>query len=150
LPIAEADGKGKKLLSPENLMSIIARIEVVAFRFPLADISLGDHSTTGVGNIIYKKGGSAEAERFAMRVTCDDGNCGEYVTHWVDTPSTFGQAGMLCPHLIGRDPEQHQLIFDDLKREIRACDHMAHVPGLGVEYDWDCILKHKTEMLVFD
>ena len=109
-------------------MSKINRVEIISFSFPLTDMSLGDHSATGVGNIIYKKGESTEAERFAVRIACDDGSSGEYVTHWVGTPSTFGQTRMLCPHLIGRDPEQRQLIFDDLKREIRAYDHMGHGP----------------------
>ena len=109
-------------------MSTITRVEVIAFRFPLKDMSLGDHSATGVGNVIYKKGGSTEAERFAVRISCADGISGEYVTHWVGTPATFWQTKMLCPHLIGRDPEQRQLIFDDLKREIRAYDHMGHGP----------------------
>lgn len=107
-------------------MSAITKVEIVAFTFPLKNMSLGDHSATGVGNIIYKEGASVKAERFAVRISCDDGACGEYVTHWVGTPSTLGQMNMLCPHLIGRDPEQRQLIFDDLKREIRAYDHMAH------------------------
>lgn len=109
-------------------MSTITKVEIIAFTFPLKNMSLGDHSATGVGNIIYKEGASVKAERFAVRISCDDGACGEYVTHWVGTPSTLGQMNMLCPHLIGRDPEQRQLIFDDLKREIRAYDHMAHGP----------------------
>lgn len=109
-------------------MSAITKVEIVAFTFPLKNMSLGDHSATGVGNIIYKEGASVKAERFAVRISCDDGACGEYVTHWVGTPSTLGQMNMLGPHLIGRDPEQRQLIFDDLKREIRAYDHMAHGP----------------------
>ena len=109
-------------------MSTITRIELHAFRFPLKDMSLGSHSTTGVGNIIYKSGASVDAERFAVRILCDDGAQGEYLTHWVGTPSTFGQISMLAPQLIGRDAEQRQLIFDDLKREIRAYDHMGHGP----------------------
>ena len=109
-------------------MSTIRKVEIVSFTFPLINMSLGDHSATGVGNVIYKEGAKVEAERFAVKISCDDGVCGEYVTHWVGTPSTLGQMNMLCPHLIGRDPEQRQLIFDDLKREIRAYDHMAHGP----------------------
>lgn len=109
-------------------MSTITRIELHAFQFPLQDMSLGAHSATGVGNVIYKKGASTWAERFIVRICCDDGAQGEYLTHWVGTPSTFGQIAMLAPHLIGRDPEQRQLIFDDLKREIRAYDHMGHGP----------------------
>lgn len=109
-------------------MSTITRIELHAFKFPLKDMSLGAHSATGVGNVIYKKGAIVDAERFAVRICCNDGAQGEYLTHWVGTPSTFGQISMLAPHLLGRDPEQRQLIFDDLKREIRAYDHMGHGP----------------------
>lgn len=109
-------------------MSTITRVEIVAFRFPLQDLSLGEHSATGVANIIYRKGAVTEAERFAVRISCDDGATGEYVSHWVGTSSTYGQIAMLGPHLIGRDPEQRQLIFDELKREIRAYDHMGHGP----------------------
>ncbi|BHH82015.1 enolase C-terminal domain-like protein [Desulforhopalus sp. 52FAK] len=109
-------------------MSIITKVEVQSFSFPLHDMSLGAHSATGVGNIIHKPGATATAERFSVAITCDDGCVGEYVTHWGGTPSTFGQIKMLAPHLLGRDPEQRQLIFDDLKREIRAYDHMGHGP----------------------
>ena len=109
-------------------MSRINRVELHAFSFPLRDMSLGGHSATGVGNIIYQKGATVDAERFVVRIVCDDGATGEYLTHWVGTPSTFGQIAMLAPHLIGRDPEERQLIFDDLKREIRAYDHMGHGP----------------------
>ncbi len=91
-------------------------------------MSLGDHSATGVGNVIYHRGASCSAERFAIRIVCNDGCTGEYVTHWGGTPSSFGQIKMLAPHLLGRDAEERQLIFDDLKREIRAYDHMGHGP----------------------
>ena len=33
---------------------------------------------------------------------------------------------MLAPNLLGRDPETRAEIYDDLKREIRAYDHMGH------------------------
>ena len=35
---------------------------------------------------------------------------------------------MLAPHLLGRDPESREQIYDDLKRELRAYDHMGHGP----------------------
>ena len=35
---------------------------------------------------------------------------------------------MLAPHLLGRDPETREQIYDDLKREVRAYDHMGHGP----------------------
>jgi L-alanine-DL-glutamate epimerase-like enolase superfamily enzyme len=35
---------------------------------------------------------------------------------------------MLAPYLLGRDPETREQIYDDLKREVRAYDHMGHGP----------------------
>ena len=107
-------------------MSKIDRVEIFAFTFDVKNMGLGAHSAAGVGNVIYKKGSTFKAERFAVRILCDDGASGEYVAHWVGTPSTLGQARMLAPQLLGRNPEQRQIIFDDLKREIRAYDHMGH------------------------
>lgn len=109
-------------------MSKITRVELHAFSFELEDMALGGHSAAGVGNVIYQPGGRFQASRFAVRILCDDGAAGEYVTHWVGTPATLGQAVMLAPNLLGRDPEQRALIYDDLKREVRAYDHMGHGP----------------------
>jgi L-alanine-DL-glutamate epimerase-like enolase superfamily enzyme len=109
-------------------MSKIDRVELHAFRFQAQDMGLGGHQAAGVGNVIYRKGDTFSAERFAVRILCDDGAQGEYVTHWVGTPSTLGQARMLAPNLLGRDPEQRSIIYDDLKREARAYDHMGHGP----------------------
>ena len=66
--------------------------------------------------------------RYAVEIRCDDGAIGRYVTHWVGTQGSLGQAIMLAPHLLGRDPEQREEIYDDLKRELRAYDHMGHGP----------------------
>lgn len=109
-------------------MSIIQRVEVHAFTFEKANLGLGKHSAAGVGNLIYLPGSKLKTQRFAVRIRCDDGAQGEYVTHWVGTPSTLGQVQMLAPNLIGRDPEERELIYDDLKREVRAYDHMGHGP----------------------
>ena len=58
--------------------------------------------------------------------TAATGRRGEYVTHWVGTPAALAQTLMLAPHLIGRDPDAREAIYDDLKREVRAYDHMGH------------------------
>lgn len=109
-------------------MSIINRVEIHTFSFDIGNVGLGAHSATGVGNLIHLPGAKFKATRFAIRIVCDDGAQGEYVTHWVSTPSTLGQMQMLAPNLIGRDPEERELIYDDLKREVRAYDHMGHGP----------------------
>lgn len=109
-------------------MSTIDRVELHAFEFDVAGLGLGSHPAAGVGNMVAVAGSKLRASRFAVRVLCDDGACGEYVTHWCGTPSTFGQARMLAPLLLGRDAEARALIYDDLKREVRAYDHMGHGP----------------------
>lgn len=107
-------------------MSIIRRVEIHVFTFEANNLGLGKHSAAGVGNVIYLPGSKLKTQRFAVRIRCDDGAQGEYVTHWVGTPSTLGQVQMLAPNLLGRDPEERELIYDDLKREVRAYDHMGH------------------------
>ena len=109
-------------------MSIINRVEIHTFSFDIDNVGLGAHSATGVGNLIHLPGAKFKATRFAIRILCNDDAQGEYVTHWVSTPSTLGQMQMLAPNLIGRDPEERELIYDDLKREVRAYDHMGHGP----------------------
>lgn len=107
-------------------MSQIERVEVYAFTFQVENLGLGAHSASGVGNMIYAPGSKLTASRIAVRILCNDGAAGEYVTHWVGTPSTLGQLRMLAPNLLGRDPEARESIYDDLKREVRAYDHMGH------------------------
>lgn len=66
--------------------------------------------------------------RYAVSIRTDDGLEGRYVTHWVGSASALGQTLMLAPRLLGRNPEHREAIYDDLKREARAHDHMGHGP----------------------
>src|SRR3954471_7334738 len=109
-------------------MSRIQRVELSLFRFEVDGLDLPAHGAAGVGNVIARKGSRLPAQRWAVRVETDDGARGEYVTHWVGTPSSFAQALMLAPHLPGRDPDQREGIWQDLRREVRAYDHMGHGP----------------------
>jgi L-alanine-DL-glutamate epimerase-like enolase superfamily enzyme len=107
-------------------MSTIDRVEIQVFTYTVKDLGLAGQSAAGVGNLAYVPGSEMQQTRFAVRIHCDDGAEGAYVTHWVGTPSSLGQAQMLAPYLVGRDPEQREQIYDDLKREVRAYDHMGH------------------------
>jgi L-alanine-DL-glutamate epimerase-like enolase superfamily enzyme len=116
-------------------MSRIERIEVTGFGFEVENLGLGSQRAAGVGNVQYVRGsalehgqGKLKLGRYAVRILTDDGLEGAYVTHWVGTPAAMAQTGMLAPHLIGRDPEAREQIYDDLKRELRAFDHMGHGP----------------------
>ena len=109
-------------------MSRIDRVEITPFSYRVEDLGVPDHGATGVGNLQYAKGSAATVMRYAVRIRTDDGLEGAYVTHWVGTQASLGQSLMLAPHLIGRDPEAREQIYDDLKRELRAYDHMGHGP----------------------
>lgn len=106
----------------------IARVELMRFKFELAGLGLPSHGAAGVGNLVAKKGGKLSFQRWAIRIETDEGSRGEYVTHWVGTLASFAQAAMLAPHLIGRDPDAREEIWQDLRREVRAYDHMGHGP----------------------
>jgi L-alanine-DL-glutamate epimerase-like enolase superfamily enzyme len=109
-------------------MDPITRVELFLFRFEVPGLGLPPHGAAGVGNLIAQAGGRLSAQRWAVRIETQSGARGEYVTHWVGTPSSFAQAAMLAPHLLGRDPDAREAIWQDLKREIRAYDHMGHGP----------------------
>lgn len=82
----------------------------------------------GVSNVQCKPGGRLRIMRYGVEIRCDDGATGRYVTHWVGTEGSLGQALMLAPHLVGRNPERREEIYDAFKRELRAYDHMGHGP----------------------
>lgn len=120
-------------------MSIINEVEVVSFTVEVPDLGLGGHKAMGVSNLSYNKGSSLKAMRYAVRIATDDGLEGQYAVHWVGTEAALGQTAMLAPILLGRDPEQRELIYDDLKREVRAYDGMGHGP-LDIAL-WDLVGK---------
>ena len=107
-------------------MTHIVSVALSLFTFMVDGLDLPPHGAAGVGNLVARKGARLPAQRWAVRIGTDDGAAGEYVTHWVGTPSSFGQATMLAPHLIGRDPDRREEIWQELRREVRAYDHMGH------------------------
>ncbi|MEE2659042.1 MAG: enolase C-terminal domain-like protein [Candidatus Latescibacterota bacterium] len=119
-------------------MPRITAVAVTEFEFSVDDIGLAQ-AAAGVGNMIYEKDSKLPIRRFAVRISSDEGVNGEYVTHWVGTPSSLGQTMMLAPLLVGRNPDHREQIYDDLKREARAYDHMGHGP-LDIAL-WDLLGK---------
>ena len=106
-------------------MSSIDRVEIHVFTFSLPNLGFGQGRGSGVGNVVYEQGATITPTRFAVRVYSNDGAVGSYVTHWVGTRAALGQAEMLAPMLIGRDPAHREALHDDMKRELRAYDHMG-------------------------
>src|ERR1700733_3562664 len=97
------------------MMSRIERVELSLFGFEVDGLGLPAHGAAGVGNVIARKGSRLPTQRWAVRIETDDGARGEFVTHWVGTPSSFAQALMLAPHLPGRDPDHREGIWQDLR-----------------------------------
>ena len=120
-------------------MSTITKVSVVPFRFAVKGLSLGTHRAMGVSNLRFSRDATLNVERYAVRIETDEGRTGEYVTHWVGTPAALAQSTMLAPHLLGRNPEYREQTYDDLKRELRAYDHMGHGP-LDIAL-WDLVGK---------
>ena len=94
-------------------MTQITSVAITEFEFPVHDIGL-ETAAAGVGNMAFVKGNTFTAKRFAIQITNSDGAVGEYVANWVATPSSLGQASMLAPLLLGRNPEHREKIYDDL------------------------------------
>jgi len=116
-------------------MTVITRVEVHEFGFD--GQNLGKASDAGsIGTLHYLKGSVARIQKYAVRIYSEDGCCGEYVTHWVASPSSLGQTIMLAPLLLGKHAEHREGIYDDLKRDARQFDHMGHGALDIALWDW--------------
>jgi L-alanine-DL-glutamate epimerase-like enolase superfamily enzyme len=113
----------------------VSRISVVEYAMPIAGLGVEAGGAAAVTNICADPSAELKVAKFAIIIETDDGARGEYAAQWGGTRAVLGQALMMAPFLLGRDPLQRELIFDDLKREFRQYDHMAH--GLFDIALWD-------------
>ncbi len=116
-------------------MSVIRSVELHQFYFEAENLAPSEQGGS-IGGLFYKKGARTPITKYAVRLTTDDGCCGEYVLNWGASPSVYGQMQMLAPMLVGRHAEERQGIYDDLKREARQFDHMGHGPLDIALWDW--------------
>jgi len=108
-------------------MSRITRVEIHVFQFDASNLGMRGKGG-GVGAFCFLRGSKTRLTRYAVTVSTDNGLRGEYVTHWVGSSAALGQTLMLAPLLLGREAEERQGLYDDLKREARQFDHMGHGP----------------------
>lgn len=104
-------------------MSAIEQVEVHPFAFEVENLG-----PTGAGAFGHARGGRMVVSRYAVTIKTDDGLTGEYVSQLGGSPAALAQTLMCAPHLIGRNPENRELIYDDLKRELRHYDRMGYGP----------------------
>lgn len=115
--------------------SIINKVEILDFVYDVRNMGVTKAAAGGEqgggspgGAVEYMPGATMQMSRYAVVIETSDGCRGEYVAQWVGTRAALAQSLMLAPMLIGRDAEQRELIYDDLKRELRQYDHMGHGP----------------------
>ena len=99
----------------------ITRIEVHEFGYDLKDMTK-DYNGFNLG---YKKGSVQRSVSYAMKVETNEGVTGEYVG---GCSPTFAQFHMIAHYLIGKDPMQRELIYNDIKRALRKYDKMGMGP----------------------
>jgi L-alanine-DL-glutamate epimerase-like enolase superfamily enzyme len=102
-------------------MTRIDLVEVHEIAWEMPDIGF---DASGF-NPVCNPGGSATLSKFVVVIGADDGSRGEYVAQWGGTKPSLGQVLTLAPHLIGRDPLQRELMYDDFKRFMRHLDRMG-------------------------
>ncbi len=113
----------------------ISHVWIHEYAMPIAGLGTESGGASAVTNICADPAASLMVSKFAVVIACDDGARGEYAAQWGGTKAVLGQALMMAPFLLGRDPMQREAIFDDLKRDFRQYDHMAH--GLFDIALWD-------------
>ncbi len=106
-------------------MAKIRQVEVVEFKFTVANLGVSADSARAIYNIGYKPGGNLEMTKYAVVIRSDDGAEGQYVLHWGGTRASMAQTLSLAPNLIGRDPDTREEIWNDMKRELRQHDGMG-------------------------
>jgi len=96
----------------------ITKIEVHEFTFEMSDVGKDYNGF----NLVYKKGSNQKGTSYATKIFTNDGVTGEYVGG--DSPG-FAQFNMFADYLIGKDPTQRELIYNDIKRAMRKFDKMG-------------------------
>ena len=95
-------------------MSRITEVEIVEFAFTAKNLGQSAADAQAVYNIGYKPNASLELTKFAIAIRTDDGAAGEYVVQWGGTRATMAQTLSLAPNLLGRDPDQRELLASPL------------------------------------
>ena len=96
----------------------ITKIEVHEFTFQMQDVGKDYNGF----NLIYEPGGQQTGTSYAIKVFTNEGATGEYIGG--DSPS-FAEFNMFADYLIGKDPIQRELIYNDVKRAMRKFDKMG-------------------------
>jgi len=76
-------------------------------------------------NLVYKAGTTLKRSAFVLQIHTDAGITGEFAG---GAASDYVQMEMFVNYLIGRNPLQRELIYNDVKRALRKYDRMSMGP----------------------
>ncbi len=97
-------------------MSTIKRITLQEYRYQLEDSGPG---------MSFQQGGKQDATKFVVSIETDDGLTGAYAPHFGATGHAYAQVQAMAPALIGKDAEQRERVFEDLKIAFRHFDKVG-------------------------
>jgi L-alanine-DL-glutamate epimerase-like enolase superfamily enzyme len=98
----------------------ITGIEIVQFGWEVENLSKDDYYNGF--NLVYKQGAHQKMTGHILQVYTSKGITGEFCG---GTKTDYAQMEMYTDYLIGRNPLQRELIYNDLKRALRKLDRMS-------------------------
>jgi L-alanine-DL-glutamate epimerase-like enolase superfamily enzyme len=100
----------------------INRIAVHRYGYEVANLAHDEHNGF---NQVYRAGSCLKQTGYVLTIGTDAGLVGEYVG---GNAASYAQVSMLAQYLLGRNPLERELIYNDLKRGLRKHDRMGMGP----------------------
>ena len=116
-------------------MSVIRSVEIIEYAYEVPDLGSFYNPYLQLREMCFEKGARARVCKYIVRIETDDGLYGDYAPQYGANAMTLAQTLALAPHLIGRDPEQREKIYNDLKVQIRHYDRCG-IAALDIAL-WD-------------
>lgn len=101
----------------------ITSIDLHHFQWEVTDISRDDYYNGF--NLVYNPGAKMTMGSYILQIHTNQGITGEFVG---GSNSDYAQMEMFVPYLLGRNPLQRELIYNDVKRALRKVDRMSMGP----------------------
>lgn len=101
-------------------MSKITRVTLQQYTYPLQGF--------GRAISVIDPDGTLDVTKFVVSIDTDDGFTGTYAPHFGATGHALAQVRAMAPGLLGRDPEQRERIFEQLKINFRHFDKVGIAP----------------------
>jgi L-alanine-DL-glutamate epimerase-like enolase superfamily enzyme len=99
----------------------ITRVAVHRFSYQVPDLGVDYNGF----NHVYQSGSCLDQTGYVFTIGTDVGITGEYVG---GNSASYAQVGMFAKYLLGKNPLERELIYNDLKRALRKHDRMGIGP----------------------